>query len=73
MQKKPFRGRAMRILRGAVQASGYQIVRLVDPEDSGILRFEETGEMPEGKDFAVLWTGPGARAGAAILTRTGPL
>ncbi len=47
----------MKILRGAVQASGYQIVHLVDPEDSGILRFEETGEMPERMDFAVLWNG----------------
>jgi hypothetical protein len=45
----------MKILRGAIKASGYRILHLVDPEDSGILRFEETGEMPEGMDFAVLW------------------
>jgi len=57
MQKKPFRGRAMKILRRAVQTSGHWILHLVDPEDSGILRFEETGEIPEGKDFAVLWKG----------------
>jgi hypothetical protein len=47
----------MKILRGAVQTSGHWILHLVDPEDSGILRFEETGEMPEGKDFAVRWKG----------------
>ena len=44
----------MKILRGAVQTSGHWILHLVDPEDSGILRFEETGEMPEEMDFAVL-------------------
>jgi hypothetical protein len=47
----------MKIIRGAVQASGHWILHLVDPEDSGILRFEETGEMSEGMDFAVLWKG----------------
>jgi hypothetical protein len=47
----------MKILRGAVQTSGHRTLHLVDPEDSGILRFEETGEMPEGMDFAVLWKG----------------
>ncbi len=64
----------MKILRGAAQVLGYQIVHLVDPEDSGILRFEETGEIPEGMDFAERWKGgSGERAGATILTRTGPL
>ncbi len=57
MQKKQFRGMTMKILRGAAQVLGYQIVHLVDPEDSGILRFEETGEIPEGMDFAVRWKG----------------
>jgi hypothetical protein len=47
----------MKILRGSVQASGYWIVHLVDPEDLDLLRFEETGAMPEGMDFAVWWDG----------------
>lgn len=47
----------MKILRGADQHLGYWILHLVEPEDSGILRFEETGEMPERMDFAVLWNG----------------
>lgn len=32
----------MKIIRGAIKASGHWILHLVDPEDSGILRFEET-------------------------------
>ena len=47
----------MKLLQGAVQASGYRVVHLVDPEDLGLLHFEETGEMPEGLDFAILWNG----------------
>jgi hypothetical protein len=43
----------MKILQGAAQASGYWHTRLVDPEDLDLLRFEETGELPEGVDFAV--------------------
>ncbi len=38
----------MKILQGTVQASGYWHTRLVDPEDLDLLRFEETGELPEG-------------------------
>lgn len=47
----------MKILQGAAQVSGSWTTRLVDPEDLGLLRFEETGEPPEGLDFAVLWDG----------------
>src|SRR5260221_9708348 len=47
----------MKILQGVAQASGYWTTRLVDPEDLDLLRFEETGELPEGYDFAVLWDG----------------
>ncbi len=47
----------MKLLRGAVQASGYRVVHLVDPEDLGLLHFEETGEIPKGLDFAILWNG----------------
>lgn len=47
----------MNILHGAAQASGFWTTRLVDPEDLGLLRFEDTGELPEGLDFAVLWDG----------------
>lgn len=47
----------MKILRRAVQASGYRVVHLVDPEDLDLLHFEETGEWPEGLDFAILWNG----------------
>jgi hypothetical protein len=47
----------MKILQGAAQASGHWQTRLVDPEDLGLLRFEETGELSEGMDFAVLWDG----------------
>ena len=36
----------MKILQGVAQASGYWTTRLVDPEDLGLLRFEETGELP---------------------------
>ena len=44
----------MKLQQGAAQASGHWILHLVDPEDLDLLRFEETGEMPEGMDFAVL-------------------
>lgn len=44
----------MKILQGVAQASGHWTTSLVDPEDLGLLRFEETGELPEGMDFAVL-------------------
>lgn len=44
----------MKLLQDVVQASAHWILHLVDPEDSGILRFEETGETPEEMDFAVL-------------------
>lgn len=47
----------MKSLQGAAQASGYRTTRLVDPEDLDLLRFEDTGELPEGLDFAVLWDG----------------
>jgi len=47
----------MKSLQGPVQASGYWHTRLVDPEDLDLLRFEETGELPEGLDFAVLLDG----------------
>jgi len=30
---------------------------MIDPEDMGLLRFQETGEAPEGMDFAVQWNG----------------
>ena len=32
-------------------------LQLADPDDLGLLHFEETGEMPEGMDFAVIWNG----------------
>lgn len=38
-------------------AAGHRMVHLVDPEDMGLLHFEETGESPEGMDFAVQWNG----------------
>jgi hypothetical protein len=47
----------MKRLQGAVQATGHWIVHLVDSEDSGILRFEGTGAMPDGMDFALLCSG----------------
>jgi hypothetical protein len=47
----------MKRLQGVVQATGHRIVHLVDPEDSGILRFEGTGAMPDGMDFALLCKG----------------
>jgi len=49
--------RIMKRLQGVVQAIGHRMVHLVDPEDSGILRFEDTGAMPDGMDFALLWKG----------------
>jgi hypothetical protein len=51
------RRNSMKRLQGAVQASGYQVLHLVDPEDLGLLRFEETGELPDGLDFALLCNG----------------
>ena len=51
------RGRGVKRSRGTIQAIGHPTVHLVDPEDVGLLRFEETGESPEGMDFAVLWNG----------------
>ncbi|SRR5579875_1105116 len=45
----------MKLLRGESQASEYRVVHLVDPEDLDLLRFEETGEVPDGLDFAILW------------------
>jgi len=47
----------MKLLRGTLQPSGYRVSRLVDPEDLDLLRFEDTGEIPEGLDFALLWKG----------------
>ena len=47
----------MKLLRGNLQPSGYRVSRLVDPEDLDLLCFEDTGEMPEGLDFAILWEG----------------
>src|SRR5712692_4407531 len=47
----------MKLLQGTLRPSGYQVSRLVDPEDLDLLRFEDTGEMPEGLDFAILWEG----------------
>jgi len=45
----------MKLLRGTLQPSGYRVGRLVDPEDLDLLQFEDTGEMPEGLDFALRW------------------
>ncbi len=47
----------MKLLRGTLQPSGYRVSRLVDPEDLDLLRFEGTGELPEGLDFAIWWKG----------------
>jgi hypothetical protein len=47
----------MKRLQGAVQATEHRIVQLADPEDLGVLRFEDTGAMPDGMDFALLWKG----------------
>ncbi len=47
----------MKLLQGTLQPSGYRVSRLIDPEDLDLLRFEDTGEMPEGLDFALLWKG----------------
>lgn len=47
----------MRLLRGTLQPSGCRVSSLVDPEDLDLLRFEDTGEMPEGLDFAIWWKG----------------
>lgn len=47
----------MKILQGTLQPSGYRLSRLVDPEDLDLLRFEDTGEIPEGLDFAIWWKG----------------
>src|ERR1700680_2781377 len=50
-------GHDLKRLQGAMQAAGHRVVHLVDPDDVGLLRFEETGESPEGMDFAVRWNG----------------
>lgn len=47
----------MKLLRETLQPSGYRVSRLVDPEDLDLLRFEDTGELPEGLDFAIRWKG----------------
>lgn len=47
----------MKLLRGTLQPSGYRLSCLVDPEDLDLLRFEDTGEILEGLDFALLWEG----------------
>jgi hypothetical protein len=47
----------MKRLQGAMQAAGHRVVHLADSDDVGLLRFEETGESPEGMDFAVRWNG----------------
>ena len=47
----------MKLLRGDLQPSGYRVSLLVDPEDLDLLRFEDTGEIPEGLDFAIWWKG----------------
>jgi hypothetical protein len=47
----------MKLLRGTLRSSGYRVSCLVDPEDLDLLRFEDTGEIPEGLDFALLWKG----------------
>src|SRR3989442_6857461 len=50
-------GIVMKLLQGTLQPSGYRVSCLIDPEDLDLLRFEDTGEMPEGLDFALLWNG----------------
>ena len=62
----------MKLLRGTLQPSGYRVGRLVDPEDLDLLHFEDTGEMPEGLDFAILWNGVWreGRCYASFLGRT---
>ena len=47
----------MKLLRGTLRPSGYRVSRLVDPEDLDLLRFEDTGELPEELDFAISWEG----------------
>jgi len=47
----------MKLLRGTLQPSGYRLSCLVDPEDLDLLRFEDTSEILEGLDFALLWEG----------------
>jgi len=47
----------MKLLRETLQPSGDRLSCLVDPEDLDLLRFEDTGEIPEGLDFALLWEG----------------
>jgi len=51
----------MKRLQEGRQAAGHHTVHLVDPEDVGQPHFEETGESPEGMDFAVLWNGTGCQ------------
>lgn len=47
----------MKLLRGTLQPSGCRVSSLIDPEDLDLLRFEDTGEIPEGLDFAIWWKG----------------
>ncbi|MHB8595793.1 MAG: hypothetical protein ACYDER_03170 [Ktedonobacteraceae bacterium] len=45
----------MKLLQGTLKLSGYLFSRLVDPEDLDLLRFEDTGELADGLDFALWW------------------
>ncbi len=54
MAEKRFYGETERL---PDDAAGYWQTRLVDPQDLDLLHFEETGELPEGQDFAVFWNG----------------
>lgn len=45
----------MKLLQGTLKPSGYLFSRLVDPEDLDLLRFEDTGELADGLDFAIWW------------------
>lgn len=45
----------MKLLQGTLKPSGYLFSRLVDPEDLDLLRFEDTGELADGLDFALWW------------------
>ena len=45
----------MKLLRGTLKPSVYQVGLLVNPEGLDLLHLENIGEMPEGLDFAILW------------------
>jgi hypothetical protein len=47
----------LKIIQGAAQQSGYWTLHLVDSLGVDVLHFAETGELPEGQDFAVFWNG----------------